>query len=76
MRERHELLVGEFEDADGQPWVLVVNKSLRRSIAFSLEFKERGEVQQVNAYTSLLQPWGGENGWLAAGQGMLLCLKK
>lgn len=70
------LLVGEFEGPGGQPFVMVVNKSLQRSTAFSVKFKDSGQIQLVNPYTGRTEPWGGENSWLAAGQGMLLCLKK
>ena len=70
------LLVGEFEGPDGQPFVIVVNKSLERSISFSLKFKDPGQIQMVNTYSGRIRPLAGENNWLAAGQGMLLCLKK
>ena len=70
------LLVGEFQGPDGQPFVMLVNKSLHRSTKFHVTFKDAGRVQQVNAYTGRTGPWGGENEWLAAGQGMLLCLEK
>ena len=70
------LLVGEFEGPDGQPFVMVVNKSLHDSITFHVKFKESGQVQQVNAYTCLIEPRKTKNVWLAPGQGILLCLKK
>ncbi len=71
-----DLLVGEFEGPDGQPFVMVVNKSLHNSTHFDVTFKESGRVQYVSAYSGAIGNWGGENAWLAAGQGMLLCLKK
>ncbi len=71
-----DLLVGEFEGPDGQPFVMVVNKSLHDSTHFDVTFKEPGRVQYVNAYSGDIANWGGENAWLAPGQGMLLCLRK
>ena len=70
------LLVGEFEGPGGQPFVMVVNKDLHKSVAFGLQFKGAGQIQRVSAYTGITDAWGGEDCWLAAGQGMLLCLKK
>lgn len=74
--EGKNLMVGEFEGPDGQPFVMVVNKSLEKSTSFHVEFKKDGEIQQVNSYTGNIDRWGGENCWLAAGQGMLLGLGK
>ncbi len=71
-----DLLVGEFEGPGGVPYVMVVNKSLHVSTAFGVAFKEPGQVNRVSAYTGATGSWGGEDCWLAAGQGMLLCLKK
>lgn len=55
---------------------MVVNKDLHRSTPFRVKFKEAGQIQQVNAYTGAIEPWAGENNWLAAGQGMLLRLAR
>ncbi len=67
------LLIGEFEGPDGQPFVMVVNKDLRRSTCFHLQFKKPGQIHMVNSYSGQIEPWKGENDWLAPGQGMLLC---
>lgn len=74
--EGSNLLIGEFEGVGGQPFVIIVNKDLHQSTSFSLEFKEAGKIQRVSAYTGGIDAWVGEDCWLAAGQGMLLCLKK
>ncbi|MCC6728317.1 MAG: hypothetical protein IT208_03160 [Chthonomonadales bacterium] len=74
--EGGDLLVGEFEGPANRPYIIIVNKDLHRSTAFSVRFKEPGAVMQVNAYTGGERPWAGENNWLAAGQGMLLYLAK
>ena len=71
-----DFVVGEFEDPAGQPCVMIVNKNLRRSTRFSMKFKEPGTILQTNSYTGVTEPWVGENNYLAAGQGMLLSLKK
>ena len=68
----HDLLVGEFKNSEGQPFVMVVNKDLQRSTSFRLSFKAADNIQLVNPYTGELNPWAGENNWLAPGQGMLL----
>ena len=71
------LTVSASKSASGDTlYLMVVNKSLHRSTKFNVDFKEAGRVHQVNAYTGRIGPWGGENEWLAAGQGMLLCLEK
>ena len=67
-------VVGEFEDAGGRPYVLIVNKDLHVSTAFEVKFRQPGRVIQTSAYTGQTTPWGGEDNWLAAGQGMLLSL--
>lgn len=69
-------LVGEFERKGGEPYALVVNKSLHCSTAFQITFKLPGRVFLLNAYTGQTEPWTGEQVWLAPGQGMLLCIKK
>jgi len=69
-----DLLVGEFEGPNGQPFVMVVNKSLHDSTSFHVTFKGPGKIEFINAYTGKTRDWGGENTWLAPGQGMLLCL--
>jgi hypothetical protein len=66
--------VGEFEGRNRQPFVLVVNKSLHHSVSFSLRFKKPGSIDKISSYTGRIEPLAGENNWLAAGQGMLLCL--
>lgn len=71
-----DLLVGEFEGPNGQPFVMVVNKSLHTSTNFAVEFKEQGQIQKVNQYTNRIGNLGREEDWLAAGQGALLCPKK
>lgn len=70
------LLIGEFEGPVGQPFVMVVNKDLRRSTCFHLQFRRPGRIYMVNSYSGQVESWKGENNWLAPGQGMLLSLDK
>lgn len=70
------LLVGEFEGPNQQPFVMLVNKSLQHSFHFHVRFKKAGTIKMINAYTGRCEPWAGENNWLAAGQGMFLCLER
>ena len=69
-----QYLVGEF-DGPRRPYVLIVNKDIRKSANFGVKFKAAGTVLQTNSYTGAEYPWGGENVWLAPGQGMLLSVK-
>ena len=65
------LLVGEFEGPGSRQFVMVVNKDLRQSTPFHLQFKKPGNIGMVSSYTGQILPWKGENDWLAPGQGML-----
>jgi hypothetical protein len=66
--------IGEFENADKKPAILVVNRNLRGSVAFSFEwkFKPKSPTKMLSPYTGKWQTWAGENNWLAPGQGMIL----
>ncbi len=68
-------VVGEFEGPDGRPFILIVNTDLHVSTAFDVKFKQAGRIMLTSAYTGQTTPWGGENNWLAPGQGMLLSLQ-
>lgn len=70
-----DLLVGEFEDPLGRPFIILVNKDLRRSTPFTIRFRSPGAVWQVSAYTGQPAPLAGEQAWLAPGQGMMLMLE-
>ena len=69
-------LIGEFEDHRGRPWVLIVNKDLRFSANFGIEFKQPGFIHLINNYSGGEEQWAGENNWLAPGQGMLLTVRR
>lgn len=66
------LMVGEFEGPGGVPFVMIVNTDLHRSTPFDVRLKQPGSMVKVNQYTGRSGIWGGEDKWLAAGQGALL----
>ncbi|MBX7247323.1 MAG: hypothetical protein K1X53_17645 [Candidatus Sumerlaeaceae bacterium] len=70
-----ELLVGEFEQADGKPAMIVVNKSLTRAAMIDVALKKPGKIRMVNPYSGGIGNWDGENNWLAPGQGILLLVE-
>ncbi len=67
-------VIGEFEAPDGRPHILVVNKDLRRSVPVVVRFRQQGQVLRTSPYTGKTAPTGGEDAWLAAGQGVLLAI--
>lgn len=69
-------LIGEFEGQDGTPFVMLVNKDIRTSTGFHVKFKTEGTIMMTSPYTGETKPFGGENGWLSPGSGVLLSLKK
>jgi len=66
------LLVGEFVDPDEKPYAMVVNKSMHSSIAFSIQFKEKGRTMIISSFNRGRVPFTGEQVWLAPGCGVLL----
>jgi hypothetical protein len=70
------MLVGDFTQADGTRYVLIVNTDLAHSLPALPQFRESWKVQQVSAYTGGPVPHEGEYVWLAPGQGVLLKLSK
>jgi hypothetical protein len=66
-------VVGDFTHRDGSRYVMIVNKDLARSHHCSPQFrKPPRRLQHVSPYTGALQPFEGEQVWLAPGQGALL----
>jgi hypothetical protein len=68
-------LVGEFTDPDGKPYTLVVNKNVQFSVAFHIQFKEKGRVMLVSSFNQGRVPFAGEQTWLAPGCGVLLTIE-
>ncbi len=66
-------LIGEFEDAQGRPYVMLVNKSLTESSSFRLQPRAEGaKIYKVSAVTGQESRLGLEDVWLGPGAGMLL----
>lgn len=68
-----KLLIGEFADDAGRPYVMLVNKSLKESFSFVPEPTREGAVfYRLSAASGRESLFGGESTWLAPGAGMLL----
>ncbi len=72
------LMVGEFKDANGEGWFMMVNLSLERSAKFNFKTKQpHNAIEIVSALDGSLSPFDQKEGvWLDAGQGVLLRLGK
>ena len=70
------LMIGEFQQTDGQRYVMVVNLSLETSAKFNLTTIQPGEsIKIVSAMDRSLSAFDTKAGlWLTAGQGALLKL--
>jgi hypothetical protein len=68
-----KLIVGEFADTSGRPYVMLVNKSLKESFSFQVETRKEGAaIYRVSPASGKEGGFGGESNWLAPGAGMLL----
>jgi hypothetical protein len=66
------LLVGEFVDPDGKPYLLIVNKDINKSVQLKVSFKKEGEILLVSPYGHGKVRFEGEQEWIAPGAGALL----
>ena len=65
-------LIGEFEDAQGRPYFMIVNKDLNSSFQFAVELKEPGrKLIRICNYSGREEEFGREMDWLAPGAGVL-----
>ncbi len=64
-------LIGEFEDAQGRPYFMIVNKDLAQSFRFRIELKREGKLIRTSPYSGREEPFGREMDWLAPGAGIL-----
>jgi hypothetical protein len=70
------LLVGEFVDTAGKPYIMVVNKSTHSSVTFDIQFKEEGRIMCISQFNQgQRRPFEGEQKWLAPGCGVLLTVE-
>lgn len=71
-----EYLIGEFRDAAGHPFLMIVNKSLKYSFQYVIELKHaKKRLLQISPYTGQIAPPGIESDWLAPGAGALFEIK-
>jgi len=70
--EGSNLLVGEFDGADGRTAVMVVNKSLHASTPFGVTGADAARLRLISPYTGGEEAFAGEQVWLAPGQGSLI----
>jgi hypothetical protein len=70
------VMVGEFQHANGDAHIMIVNLSLARSAKFTLTTAQPWEsIKIVSAVDGSLSAFDQKNGlWLTAGQGVLLAL--
>jgi hypothetical protein len=69
------LLVGEFVDSNNNPYLLIVNKDIQKSVQLKVSFKKEGEILLVSPYRQGKVRFEGEQDWLAPGAGTLLTLE-
>ena len=68
-------LLGEFEDAKGRPYLMLVNKGLHQSFWYKIRLKQEGKkLVEISSVTGAESGEGDEN-WLAPGAGKLLRLE-
>lgn len=71
--ELPHFLVGEFEDGQSRPYLLLVNKDLNDSYRFIVKLRRVGaRLIRISAYSGREEPLGREMDWLAPGAGVLL----
>jgi hypothetical protein len=69
------LLVGEFVDSDNKPYLLIVNKDIKKSVNLKVSFKKAGKILLVSPYGHGKVRFEGEQDWLAPGAGALLTVE-
>jgi hypothetical protein len=68
-----KFLVGEFEDAKGRGYFMLVNKDLQNSFRFSVKLRRAGaKLVRISPYTGQEEPFSGEMDWIGPGAGILL----
>ncbi|MDR1170101.1 MAG: hypothetical protein LBK97_04615 [Prevotellaceae bacterium] len=70
-----KFLVGEFVDPAGNPYLLVVNKDIRKSVQLKVSFKREGTIMLVSPYGRGKVRFEGEQDWLAPGAGALFTVE-
>jgi hypothetical protein len=66
------ILIGELEDSEGRPYLMVVNKDLKNPYHFHLELKQpERKIYAISSFTGQEDPSGPDD-WLPPGSGKLL----
>jgi hypothetical protein len=67
------VLIGELKDSSGANYIMIANKDLTNSIGVSLTFKSPPKsMHEFGRFSGKLEPWSGENAWMAPGEGVLM----
>ena len=70
------VLIGEFADESGRPYLMIVNKDLNNSFRFRIELsKPYTKFFRISPYSGKEEPFGREMDWLAPGAGILFRLE-
>ncbi len=70
------VLIGEFEDGRGRPYLMVVNKSLSNNFLLKMQLKQpERKIFVVSPYSVREIAFDPGMGWLAPGSGLLLRLE-
>jgi hypothetical protein len=68
-------LLGEFEDVQGRPYLMLVNKDLQQSFQFRFRLRQEGKkLIWISPFTGE-ESGDGQDGWLSPGGGILLRLE-
>ena len=66
------LLVGEFIDDQGRPYLMLVNKDLNNSFRYKMNFRKQDrKLIHVSPYSGQEEAFGREMDWIAPGAGHL-----
>ncbi|MGH9630633.1 MAG: hypothetical protein ACRD7E_20160 [Bryobacteraceae bacterium] len=65
-------LIGEFEDEQGRPYFMIVNKDLNNSFQFGIDLRQEGrKLIRICNYSGKEEEFGREMDWLSPGAGIL-----
>lgn len=70
-------LVGEFKDARGEPFLMLVNRDLVQSMQYVIHLKDKSQrLAYISPYSGKIEKLGAEMNWLAPGAGALFRLEQ
>jgi hypothetical protein len=66
-------LLGEFEDAKGRAYFMLVNKDLQNSFRLKIKLRRSGaKLLRISPYSGQEEAFNGEMDWIGPGEGILL----